>query len=193
MLHQKGLCWMSAVNLFIKHNVKKMYSGYLCLLCQNDYSLRLLLLVFLNLYLWNTRFMSPLTPNFCEWLTNTHFPHVPRSKYRLAEFLLVHHMTSMHIQSHYLKLVTDTPKDAYHHRICNRQLIQVYCTKCAHILKTITMPDFIRLAETVNYFSDMGFLQQLLLKTSVFQDGLLCRLVNYLLLSYQMECHILML
>ena len=115
------------------------------------------------------------------------------------------------------------PKDAYHHRICNQQLIQVYCTKCVHILKTITIPDFIRLVETVNYFSDMGFLQQLLLKTSVFQDGLLCRLVNYLLLtlilltwriwwapnnasrwqigfksvfkrlSYQMECHTLIL
>jgi len=39
----------------------------------------------------------------------------------------------------------------------------------------------------------MGFLQQLLLKTSVFQDGLLCQLVNDLLLTYQMECHILIL
>jgi len=39
----------------------------------------------------------------------------------------------------------------------------------------------------------MGFLQQLLLKTSVYQDGLLCQLDSYLLLTYQMECHILIL
>ena len=149
------------------------------------------MLVFLNLHLWNTRFVSLLTPNFREGLTNTHFLHVPVSKYRLAEFLLVHHMTSMHIQSQYLKFVTDTPKDAYHHHICNLHIIQVYFTKCTHILKMITIPNFILLAEIVNYFSDMGFLQQLLLNTSVFQDGLLWQLVNSLMQSYQMECHIL--
>ena len=137
--------------------------------------------------------MSPLTPNFCESLTNTHFPQMPTSKYRLAEFLLVHRMTSIHIQSHYLKFVTDIPKDAYHYHICNLQLIQAYCTKSVHILKGITIPNFTCLAEIVNYFSDVGLLQQLLLKTSVFQDGLLCQLVNYLLFSYQMECHILIL
>jgi len=183
MLHRKGLCWMPEVNLFITYNMKKMCSEYLLLLCQNNYSLRLLLLVFLNLYLWNTRFMFPLTSNFCEWLTNTHYPQMSISKYRLAEFLLVHHMTSMHILSQYLKFVTDTrtSKDAYHQWICNLQLVKVYCTKCVHILKTITTPNFTFLAETVNYFSVVGFLQQLLLKTSVFQDGSLCQVVNFLL------------
>jgi len=61
------------------------------------------------------------------------------------------------------------------------QLVQVYRTKCVHILQTITIPNLTCLAEIVNYFSDMGFLQQLLLKNSVLQEGLLCQLVSFLL------------
>ena len=67
----------------------------------------------------------------------------------------------------------------------NKRISTLFCPT-----NVIAIQDFIRVVEIVNYFSHMGFLQQLLLKTSVFQDGLLCQLVNYLLLSYQMECHI---
>jgi hypothetical protein len=57
----------------------------------------------------------------------------------------------------------------------------------------ITITNITCVAEIDTYFSDVAFLQQLLLKTSVFQDVLLYQLVNYLLQSNQMECHILIL